>query len=102
MFDASAHSIPAWLSPVDEIRLVPATTTATELPEIVTDADVFTLASSRTIVTSLPVTATTYVVDSPVTTTVPAGTCVAVLQVNIPPETVTDPSLMLQVMSEVN
>jgi hypothetical protein len=87
---------------VDENRLVPVATIATELPEIITGADRFTSTSSRTIVTSLSLTDTTYVAEAPVTTTVPAETCVAVLQVNSPPDTLTDPRLMSQFITEVN
>jgi hypothetical protein len=43
MFEASEHSIPACTRAVEEMVFVPATTTVTELPEIVMDEDVFTL-----------------------------------------------------------
>jgi hypothetical protein len=38
MFEPNAHSIPAWAADVEEMVFVPAPTSVTELPEIITAA----------------------------------------------------------------
>jgi hypothetical protein len=83
------------------MMFVPVAMIVAELFAIMTDAMVFTLMSSKTIVISLFSISTLFVVEVPVTTIVSMGCCVAVSQVRFPAVTLTDWTVMLQVIMEM-
>jgi hypothetical protein len=97
MFDSDEHSIPAFPSAVEVMMFVPDTMIVAALAEMMTDAVVLTLMSSKTIMTSLLLISTLFVIDVPVTTIASTGLCVSASHVTCPAMTVTDSTVILQV-----
>jgi hypothetical protein len=101
MFESDEHSIPAFPSAIGVIVFVAAAMSVAELAEIMTDAVVLRLMSSKIRVTSLFLISIPFVIEVPVTTIVSAGSCVAVSQVRFPAVTHTGATVMLQVMMKM-
>jgi hypothetical protein len=101
IFESSKHSIPGLSSVSVVIAFVPVLTMVTELAETRTDDLHFMSMFWKTMVTLLSRIAIIFVLDEPVTKMVSWGRPWTPSHVSLPPDTVTEPTLMLHVIVEM-